>query len=89
MYKHLQSRTSQAYYEPPAVPALRVVVDVSSSDTIDDLIQASRGMEYEYGKYYFDTEDKKTYSCKRLNETGTIVLQYLPHELIGNYFEVA
>ena len=48
---------------------------------------AARGMEYEYGKYYLDPEDGKTYLCKRLNETGTIVLYYLPHELIGPYFE--
>lgn len=48
---------------------------------------AARGMEYEYGKYYLDPEDGKTYLCKRLNETGTIVLYYLPHELVGNYFE--
>ena len=48
---------------------------------------AARGMEYEYGKYYLDPEDGKTYLCKRLNETGTIVLYYLPHELIGQYFE--
>ena len=48
---------------------------------------AARGMEYEYGKYYLDPEDQKTYLCKRLNETGTIVLYYLPHELIGQYFE--
>ena len=89
MYKHLQSRTSQAYYEPPAVPALRVVVNVSSPGTIDDPIPAARGMEYEYGKYYLDPEDEKTYLCKRLNETGTIVLYYLPHELIGQYFEEA
>lgn len=44
-------------------------------------------MEYEYGKYYLDPEDGKTYLCKRLNETGTIVLYYLPHELVGQYFE--
>ena len=48
---------------------------------------AARGMEYEYGKYYLDPEDEKTYLCKRLNETGSIVLYYLPHELIGQYFE--
>ena len=29
----------------------------------------------------------KEYYCKRLNETGSIVLYYLPHELIGQYFE--
>ena len=48
---------------------------------------AARGMEYEYGKYYLDPEDGKTYLCKRGEETGSIVLYYLPHELVGNYFE--
>ena len=89
VYKCLQAHTSQVGWEPPAVPALWVVVNTSSSGTIDDPIQASRGMEYEYGKYYLDPEDSKTYLCKRLNETGTIVLQYLPHELVGHYFEEA
>ena len=64
-----------------------MVINTSSPGTIDDPIPAARGMEYEYGKYYLDPEDKKTYLCKRLNETGTIVLYYLPHELIGQYFE--
>ena len=70
-----------------AVPALWVVVNVSSPGTIDDPIPAARGMEYEYGKYYLDPEDGKTYLCKRGEETGSIVLYYLPHELVGNYFE--
>ena len=87
LYKCSQAHTSQAGWEPPAVPALWVVVNTSSPGTIDDPIPAARGMEYEYGKYYLDPEDKKTYLCKRLNETGTIVLYYLPHELIGQYFE--
>ena len=86
VYKCLQAHTSQADWEPPAVPALWVVVNVSSSGTIDDPIPASMGMEYEYGKHYLDPEDNKTYLCKRGDETGTIVLHYLPHELIGNYF---
>ena len=89
VYKCLQAHTSQADWEPPAVPALWLVVNVSSPGTIDDPIPASRGMEYEYGKYYLDPEDGKTYLCKRLNEAGTIVLHYLPHELIGQYFEEA
>lgn len=89
VYKCLQAHTSQADWTPPVVPALWVVVNVSSPGTIDDPIPASRGMEYEYGKYYLDPEDSKTYLCKRLNETGTIVLYYLPHELIGQYFEEA
>ena len=89
VYKCLQAHTSQVGWEPPAVPALWVVVNVSSPGTIDDPIPASRGMEYEYGKYYLDPEDEKTYLGKRGEETGTIVLQYLPHELIGQYFEEA
>ena len=48
---------------------------------------ALRGIEYEYGKYYIDPEDGKTYIFKRGEETGSIVLYYLPHELIGQYFE--
>lgn len=44
-----------------------------------------------YGKYYRDPEDSKLYLCKRIGEAegGKIVLQYLPHELIGQYFEEA
>ena len=87
LYKCAQAHTSQVGWEPPAVPALWVVINTSSPGTIDDPIPAARGMEYEYGKYYLDPEDSKTYLCKRLNETGTIVLYYLPHELIGQYFE--
>ena len=87
VYKCLQAHTSQADWALPVVPALWVVINTSSSGTIDEPIPASRGMEYEYGKYYLDPEDSKTYLCKRLNETGTIVLHYLPHELVGQYFE--
>lgn len=87
VYKCLQAHTSQADWAPPVVPALWVVINTSSSGAIDEPIPASRGMEYEYGKYYLDPEDNKTYLCKRLNETGTIVLHYLPHELVGQYFE--
>lgn len=87
VYKCLQAHTSQADWAPPVVPALWVVINTSSSGTVDDPIPASRGMEYEYGKYYLDPEDNKTYLCKRGSETGTIILQYLPHELIGHYFE--
>lgn len=89
VYKCLQAHTSQADWAPPVVPALWVVINTSSSGTIDEPIPASRGMEYEYGKYYLDPEDNKTYLCKRGSETGTIILQYLPHELIGHYFEEA
>lgn len=57
--------------------------------TQDDPIPAARGMEYTYGLYYKDPEDTKLYLCERTGEAagGKIVLQYLPHELVGNYFK--
>ena len=88
MYKCLQAHTSQVGWEPPAVPALWVVINTSSPGTIDDPIPAARGMEYVYGLYYTDSEDGKLYLCQRTGEAtgGTVVLQYMPHELVGHYF---
>ena len=88
LYKCQQAHTSQGGWKPSTTPALWVVIDVAHAGTQDDPIPASRGMEYEYGKYYLDSEDGKTYKCERIGEAagGKIVLQYLPHELVGQYF---
>ena len=87
-----QAHTSQADWTPDVTPALWAVVsDGSTAGTVDDPIPASRGMEYKYGLYYLDPEDNKTYLCTRVGEEegGTIVLHYLPHELVGQYFAEA
>ena len=92
LYKVVQAHTTQADWTPDVTPALWAVLgDPGEAGTIDDPITASRGMEYEYGKYYFDPEDGKTYLCERIGEAegGKIILQYLPHELIGQYFSAA
>lgn len=49
---------------------------------------AARWEEYVYGLHYSDPEDDKVYLCARTGEApgDTVVLQYLPHELIGHYF---
>lgn len=89
LYKVVQAHTTQADWTPDITPAMWAVVgDPGEAGTIDDPITASRGMEYEYGLYYFDPEDGKTYLCEREGEEpgNTIILQYLPHELIGQYF---
>lgn len=88
LYKCQQAHTSQESWKPSATPALWVVIDVTHAGTQDDPIPAARGMEYTYGLYYLDSEDGKTYKCERVGEAdgGKIVLQYLPHELVGNYF---
>lgn len=88
LYKCRQEHTSQEGWKPSATPALWVVIDVTHAGTQDDPIPAARGMEYTYGLYYKDPEDTKLYLCERTGEAagGKIVLQYLPHELVGNYF---
>lgn len=88
VYKCRQAHTSQADWTPDKTPALWAVIDAEHAGTQADPIPASRGMEYEYGKYYLDGEDGKTYKCERIGEAagGKIVLQYLPHELLGQYF---
>lgn len=62
------------------------IAQESESGTIDNPITAARGMEYEYGKYYLDPEDGKTYLCQRQGGSGTVTLYYLPHELVLQYF---
>lgn len=88
-YRCRQDHTTQADWTPDATPAMWVVIELVAAGTIEDPITASRGMEYVYGKYYKDPEDGKLYLCKRIGEEdgGAIILQYLPHELVGQYFD--
>ena len=83
-----QGHTTQADWTPDKTPALWAVVSKGQTGTIDDPIDAARGMEYVYGLYYLDSEDGKLYLCQRTGEAAgsTVVLQYLPHELVGHYF---
>ena len=91
LYKTNQPElTIQAHY-PPGVgtESLYTRIDETHDGTKYDPTPARRGMEYEYGLYYKDPEDTNLYLCERIGEAagGKIVLQYLPHELIGNYFK--
>lgn len=84
-----QGHTTQENWPPHSTPAMWTIINVDHAGTQDDPIPAARGMEYEYGKYYLDSEDGKLYKCERIGEAagGKIVLQYLPHELVGQYFK--
>lgn len=88
LYKCLQEHTTQADWTPDKTPSLWAVIEVAHKGTIEDPIPAARGMEYEYGLYYFDSEDGKIYLCERQGEAegGTIVLHFMPHEVVGHYF---
>lgn len=85
-----QGHTTQEDWTPDKTPALWAVIDVEHAGTVEDPIPATRGMEYVYGKIYLDPEDGQVYQCERIgaNPGDTIILQYLPHELIGQYFSL-
>lgn len=86
-----QGHTTQENWPPHSTHAVWTIINVDHAGTQDDPIPAARGMEYTYGLYYKDPEDTKLYLCERTGEAagGKIVLQYLPHELAGQYFKEA
>ena len=83
-----QGHTTKENWPPHSTPAMWTIINVDHAGTQDDPIPAARGMEYTYGLFYKDPEDTKLYLCERTGEAagGKIVLQYLPHELVGQYF---
>lgn len=98
VWKTIQPKTIIQSIYPPGVGAesLYTAINKTNAGTISDPIPASANMEYEYGKYY--SEDGKIYLCKRGGLTDEqaqamygqkITLQYLPSQLIGQYFVVA
>ena len=91
LYKCVNANpTFQADWIPGnGTAALYVRIDEAHAGTLADPIPAARSMEYVYGMYYSDSEDGKVYLCARTGEAdgGTITLHYLPHELVGLYFQ--
>ena len=75
-------------WNPVDASSIWTAIDIEHEGTLEDPIPAVAGMEYVYGKYYIEGET--VYICKRTGEAegGTIVLQLLPSQLVGQYFEV-
>ena len=90
LYKCRQAHTTQADWTPDKTPALWAAVDVAHAGTADDPIPAAAGMDYIVGRFYLDPDDGKTYRCTRegMADGETVNLQFLPHELVGQYFEL-
>lgn len=86
-----QGHKTQENWTPDKTPAMYTVINVAHAGTKEDPIPASKGIEYTYGLYYLDPEDEKIYICEREGEEegGKITLQFLPHELIDQYFKLA
>lgn len=91
LYRVNQDNVLPQEHQPPhgeGMTAVYVPINKENSGSLEDPIPSVRGMEYVYGKYYLDPEDNNIYLCKRVGEDdgSTVILQYLPHDLIGQYF---
>ena len=83
----------QAQYRPgEGTESLYTHIDEAHAGTQEDPIPAKANMEYEYGKYY--SEGDAIYICKRGGVANPeemygqkVTLQYLPSDLVGQYFE--
>ena len=89
LYKCVQAHTTQADWTPDITPALWTVIDATHSGTIDDPIPASAGMEYVKGKYYVEGTTIYLMNREGMNDGESVVLQFLPSALVGQYFEIA
>lgn len=86
LYKCATSHTSQSDWQPHLTPTLWNVIKIGHSGTIDDPIEAEVGLNYVKDLYYIENEVK--YLCIRQDTPEGTVLYYMPHDLIGVYFEI-
>lgn len=84
LYLCISTHVSQDLYKPSQLTAsLWQKIDFEHAGTLEDPIPASVNMVYYKDKYYI--EDVTIYKCTRDSE---IALQYLPSQLVGQYFEI-
>ena len=93
LWKLKKSHSKQVDWYPGADPTLWEQIVEGHEGTLEDPIPAVANMEYEYGKYYI--ENNVIYICKRGGVANPeemygqkITLQYLPSQLVGQYFEI-
>lgn len=87
LYKTAQENlTFQSHYVPgQGTESLYTRIDEKHEGSIDDPIPAFVNMEYFQGKYYI--ENGVIYLCNSELAKDGIVLQFMPSDLVGTYFE--
>ena len=87
LYKCRQAHTTKADWTPDIAPALWAVIDAEHAGTLEDPIPAVAGMEYIKGKYYIEGETIYLMNREGMADGESVVLHYLPSQLVGQYFE--
>ncbi|MCI6969334.1 MAG: hypothetical protein MR920_02010, partial [Oscillospiraceae bacterium] len=86
LYRCYNAISANPTWRPSVTPAHWERVTADEDGTIDNPITAAAGMRYFKNKYYLD--GGKTYKCIRDDSNGQgTILQYLPSQLVGIYFE--
>lgn len=86
LYRCYNAISANPTWRPSVTPAHWERVTADEDGTIDNPITAAEGMRYFKDKYYLD--GGKTYKCIRDDSNGQgTILQYLPSQLVGNYFD--
>lgn len=78
-----------ADWNPKDAQAIWTAIDIEHTGTLDDPIPAAAGMEYVKGKYYIENDTIYLMNREGMQDGESIALQYLPSQLVGQYFEVA
>ena len=85
LYRCYNAITANPTWTPDVTPAHWEAVTVGEDGTLDSPITAAVGMRYYKDLYY--AEDDKIYLCTRDDTGNGTILQYLPSQLVGVYFE--
>ena len=88
LYRCYNAITANPTWLPENTAAHWERITVGEDGTINNPITAAAGMRYYKDLYYADAG--KTYKCIRDDSNGQgTILQYLPSQLVGIYFEEA
>ncbi len=87
LYRCYNPISANPTWTPDVTPAHWEEVTVGEDGTIDNPITAAAGMRYYKDLYYKDGD--KIYLCTRDDTGNGTILQYLPSQLVGIYFEEA
>lgn len=80
-----QTHKKQSDWNPKDAASLFEVIEPNHAGTKEDPIPAHVNMEYFKDKYY--VENGVIYLCNSVLAQNGVVLQYVPSQLVGSYFE--
>ncbi|MBM6686917.1 hypothetical protein H9X90_04875 [Faecalicatena contorta] len=81
-----QTHKKQSDWNPKDAASLFEVIEPNHAGTKEDPIPAHVNMEYFKDKYY--VENEVIYLCNSVLAQNGVVLQYVPSQLVGIYFEI-